>query len=723
MSQWESLPTWLQNQVKQIERGSLSSLASLKSLNRSISSKEFSSHLRPYFQTLIPLFFVHLDPRLVPHEITSDSAHSIMLAKVSIMGISCLCGENQGELRGAPKFRQKLSDAIHSHWSGVSAWVQFFYHNFLVPRDDPVARLHRIYSVTSQEAASTSIRFLYVASVLPGVVARLYRTTPGIERIIMELWYLVTNIKHEDCIVDPYLRHWRQDFNMLRAFMAHVVTSCVYYEAPSTPLPPLTSLIEAAGGRTPMVLAALKCLRFAGKGAAQRDCDVVKNDLDLSPLNTLSLTCKQTLIFMFATSQADPVIRELFLTHSSIRTVLNTLAGIGTRPDTEPNLDPADESFCQKTATKRAAMAIGHQYISFVLACSNNPIETACHALRCRLLEVLLRNCVFPSENRLHKSRWLDYDIRIFEQLGGALIYERVVRIASTSMQYIDSQRLYVHAMHDPTLWGSLLTFKEILSQRWRILSTLTPRTRPEYERTCGGPGCTSASTRLRQCAGCQTAKYCSKSCQRAAWSTAHRKHCNILKAGIGMAKAGRHLRSSLPFIALIEAAEFDDDKWPGQRALQHKLATVQEENPADVHSLVLELDMTVLPIKHRIQPLRQCIEQFQDTNWMRIIQGRQALQGSSILPVMTIITTIEGARRRSLFSPRTALQLAFKWPPSEFTEELLPIPRNFLSDYCTKAFTRTGCAEEVDASKYDPESIRKNPTLAIGAAECSRHQ
>ncbi|KIK41133.1 hypothetical protein CY34DRAFT_13233 [Suillus luteus UH-Slu-Lm8-n1] len=703
MSQWESLPTWLQNQVKQIERGSLSSLASLKSLNRSISSKEFSNHLRPYFQTLIPLFFVHLDPRLVPHEITSDSAHSIMLAKVSIMGISCLCGENQGELRGAPQFRQKLSDAIHSHWSGVSAWVQFFYHNFLVPRDDPVARLHRIYSVTSQEAASTSIRFLYVASVLPGVVARLYRTTPGIERIIMELWYLVTNIKHEDCIVDPYLRHWRQDFNMLRAFMAHVVTSCVYYEAPSIPLPPLTSLIEAAGGRTPMVLAALKCLRFAGKGAAQRDCDVIKHDLDLSPLNTLSLTCKQTLIFMFATSQADPVIRELFLTHSSIRTVLNTLAGIGTRPGTEPNLDPANESFCQKTATKRAAMAIGHQYISFVLACSNDPIETACHALRCRLLEVLLRNCVFPSENRLHKSRWLDYDIRIFEQLGGTLIYERVVRIASTSMQYIDSQRLYVHAMHDPTLWGSLLTFKEILSQRWRILSTLTPCTRPEYERTCGGPGCEHQTS------------------TRAAWSTAHRKHCNILKAGIGMAKASRHLRSSLPFIALVEAAEFDDDKWPGQRALQHKLATVQEENPADVHSLVLELDMTVLPIKHRIQPLRQCIGQFQDTNWMRIIQGRQDLQGSSILPVMTIITTIEGARRRSLFSPRTALQLAFKWPPSEFTEELLPIPRKFLSDYCTKAFT--GCADEGDASKYDPdsESIRKNPTLAVGAAGCSR--
>ncbi|KAG2069760.1 hypothetical protein BDR04DRAFT_668665 [Suillus decipiens] len=720
MSQWESLPTWLQNQVKQIERGSLSSLTSLKSLNRSISSKGFSDHLRPYFQTLIPLFFVHLDPRLVPHEITSDSAHSIMLAKVSIMGISCLCGENQGELRGAPQFRQKLSDTIHSHWGGVSAWVRFFYYNFLVPRDDPVARLHGLYSVTSQEAASTSIRFIYVASVLPGVVAHLYRTTPEIERIIMELWYLVADIKREDCIVDPYLRHWRQDFNMLRAFMAHVVTSCVYYEPPSTPLPPLTSLIEAAGGRTPMVLAALKCLRYAGKGAAQRDRDVVKHDLDLSPLNTLSLTCKETLIFMFATSQADPIIRELFLTHTSIRTVLNTLAGIGTRPGTEPNLDPTNESFCQKTMTKRATMAIGHQYISFVLACSNNPVETACHALRCRLLEVLLRNCVFPSENRLHKSRWSDYDIRIFEQLGGTLIYERVVRIASISMQHIDSQRLYVHAMHDPTLWGSLLTFKEILSQRWRILSTLTPCTRPEYERTCGGPGCTSASTRLQQCAGCQTTKYCSKSCQRAAWSTVHRKHCSILKAGIGMAKADRHLRSSLPFIALIEAAEFDDDKWPGQRALQHKLAAVQEENPADVHSLVLELDMTVLPIKHRIQPLRQCIGQFQDTNWMRIIQDRQALQGNSILPVMTIITTIEGARRRSLFSPRTALQLAFGWPPSKFTEEL-PIPRNFLFDYCTKALT--GCTEEGDESKFDSETTRKDPTstLAIGAAECLR--
>ncbi|KAG0698013.1 hypothetical protein DFH29DRAFT_1003232 [Suillus ampliporus] len=716
MSQWESLPTWLQSQVKQIERGSLSSLASLKSLNRSISSKEFSDHLRPYFQTLIPLFFVHLDPGLVPHEITSNSAHSIMLAKVSIMGISCLCGENQGELRGAPQFRQKMSDAIHSHWSGVSAWLQFFYHNFLVPRDDPVGRLHRIYSVTSQESASTSIRFIYVASVLPGVVAHLYRTTPEIERIIMELWYLVTDIKREGCIVDPYLRQWCPDFNMLRAFMAHVVTSCVYYEPPSAPLPPLTSLIEAAGGRTPMVLAALRCLRYAGKGVAQRDHDVIKQDLDLSPLNTLSLTCKQTLIFIFATSQADPIMRELFLTHSSIRTVLNTLAGIGTRPDTEPNLDPTNESFRQRTATKRAAMAIGHQYISFVLACSNNPIDTACHALRCRLLEVLLRNCVFPSENRLHKSRWLDYDIRILEQLGGALIYERVVRIASRSMQSIDSRRIYVHAMHDPTLWGSLLTFKEILSQRWRILSTLTPCTRPAYEQACGGPGCTSGSTRLQQCAGCQTTKYCSKSCQRMAWSTVHRAHCSILKAGIGMAKAGRHLRSSLPFIALIEAAEFDDDKWRGQHALQHKLAGARQENPEDAHSLVLELDMTVLPIKHRIQPLRQCIGQFNDPNWMRIIEGRQALQGTSILPVMTIITTIEGARRRSLFSPRTALQLAFGWPPRSEVAAEVPFP---LSNYCTKALT--GWTEEGAESKSDPESARKDLILVIGAAVCPR--
>jgi len=106
----------------------------------------------------------------------------------------------------------------------------------------------------------------------------------------------------------------------------------VYYEPPSTPLPPLTSLIKAAGGKTPIVLAALKCLRFTGKGAAQRDRDVVKHYLDLSPLNTLSLMCKQTFIFMFATSQANPVIRELFLAHSLICTILNMLAGIGTRP-------------------------------------------------------------------------------------------------------------------------------------------------------------------------------------------------------------------------------------------------------------------------------------------------------------------------------------------------------------------------------------------------------
>ncbi|KAG2357197.1 hypothetical protein BDR07DRAFT_1380297 [Suillus spraguei] len=256
--------------------------------------------------------------------------------------------------------------------------------------------------------------------------------------------------------------------------------------------------------------------------------------------------------------------------------------------------------------------------------------------------------------------------------------------------------RLYVHAMHDPTLWGSLLTFKEILSQRWRILSTLTPCTRPEYERTCGGPGAPVRAPDFNSALDARP--------RNTAQSLANEQHGRLSTAGIGMAKADRHLRSSLPFIALIEAAEFDDDKWPGQRALQRKLAAVQEENPADVHSLVLELDMTVLPIKHRIQPLRQCIGQFQDTNWMRIIQDRQALQGNSILPVMTIITTIEGARRRSLFSPRTALQLAFGWPPSKFTEEL-PISRNG------------------DESTFNSETVQKDPTptLAIGAAECLR--
>jgi hypothetical protein len=55
----------------------------------------------------------------------------------------------------------------------------------------------------------------------------------------------------------------------------------------------------------------------------------------------------------------------------------------------------------------------------------------------------------------------------------------------------------------------------------------------------------------------------------------------------------------------------------------------------------------------------------------------------------------------RSLFSPRTALQLAFGWLPSESTKKP-PILRSVLLNYCTKAFT--GCAEEGDESKSDQE-------------------
>ena len=53
---------------------------------------------------------------------------------------------------------------------------------------------------------------------------------------------------------------------------------------------------------------------------------------------------------------------------------------------------------------------------------------------------------------------------------------------------------------------------------------------KPGCENRCAGPFCNAGPTaKLRRCSGCLAVKYCSRSCQQAAWIR-HKDHCKPSK-------------------------------------------------------------------------------------------------------------------------------------------------------------------------------------------------
>lgn len=170
----------------------------------------------------------------------------------------------------------------------------------------------------------------------------------------------------------------------------------------------------------------------------------------------------------------------------------------------------------------------------------------------------------------------------------------------------------------------------------------------------CGG---TAEEIYLRQCAGCQVVRYCSKRCQRDSWYSHHRLSCNFLKAAVGLSTP-HYVKRSLCLLAALEKCHIER-KWDNIRKL---VAAAQWEYPKDRERLVVELALD--RNEESVGPLRHYLFLFNGLSENEVVSRlssswpnpRDHLRQLFFCSVITINDRY--LSRQFLFSPCTALDM-----------------------------------------------------------------
>jgi hypothetical protein len=181
--------------------------------------------------------------------------------------------------------------------------------------------------------------------------------------------------------------------------------------------------------------------------------------------------------------------------------------------------------------------------------------------------------------------------------------------------------------------------------------------------------------SKKRRCSGCLVSIYCSEKCQRAAWRNGHKTWCQALRCTVGESLSvliscfsiespsgpwgSRDIRKSLQVIAGFETSEISGMA----KDIETRVGEAQRQFPAFKDRLVLVLDMTVYPPEVRVLPVHK-LKHFpgNDPIWTKIADDIRARSDSPPKGYMFPVVKVHlGNRKFTLFSPSTALRMAFE--------------------------------------------------------------
>jgi len=148
--------------------------------------------------------------------------------------------------------------------------------------------------------------------------------------------------------------------------------------------------------------------------------------------------------------------------------------------------------------------------------------------------------------------------------------------------------------------------------------------------------------------------RYCSKYCQKEAWESGHRVHCRMLRSGLGNQDV-REIRKSLPVIAMIESW-ICEERVNEIRALDKDVVKTSENDRS-----IVEVDLTVYPIELNMYSLRDYFLVSGSHTFEREVAESITTSEDSPYDLVAVKVRL-GREYYSLFSPATALGVAFGW-------------------------------------------------------------
>lgn len=559
---------------------------------------------------LQPLFYLHLDPdRRVPVESTPATTIDIELARWSLAGIVAL--DNIDD--------HSKKQCLLSCWNRIAPWLLFFHNQFIMRGANyrPVDRTPAIKLV-----ASMLFHGLIDGRDHDGNSK--VATTPTLYRPIAELWILAIDTKDEDVLS---MGPWRVLglVTSLQLITTRVTAECMCSKSF------VTTLLEVSGGIGPFTSAALKYVKTIPSVANDPDITSSAVRMELNQVVGMFSTCVR---FFMGMSLHSAAIREGFVARHSIRHIFSALRIL-------QGLIPDKESMEQ-------ALAASFGYLFFLLERADGPVSVLYEALRARALETAVRMAPFEPVDIEVDLR--NIDAIFFRKLQHYLVYDKIL---AYTCKHVDawSNALGPIARQDENLWKdwsamertirSYATLREQMIGRWFLGCH------------CGG---TTTDIQLRQCAGCQVVRYCSKRCQRDSWYSNHRLSCKFLKAAIG-SSAPHYVKRCLRLLAALE----DRMLFHGDDYIPMLVAAAQRQYPTDQERLVVELDVDKIDVS--VRPLRHYPFLFGGISENDVVESllswnlKEPRGHRSFLCSVIAINDQYGSRQ-ILFSPRTAINM-----------------------------------------------------------------
>jgi hypothetical protein len=442
----------------------------------------------------------------------------------------------------------------------------------------------------------------------------------------------------------------------------------------------VTTLLEVSGGVGPFTSAAMKYVKTIPSAAKDPDITSMAVRIELIQVVTMFSTSVRLII---DTSMHSAAIREGFIIRHSIRHIFSALRIL------QP-LIPG------KGSTEQA-LASSFEYLFFLLDRADGPVPVFHEALRIHALEIVVRMAPFGPVKMEANLHIICSDF--FEILYHYLVHDKILTYTCK----------HVNAWSNAL--GPIVRQDEILGKDWSameqtIRSYISLRSKEEMIRRplsndkgwllkvsyrlrcfvladhsiCLLKQCCSGTTegiRLRQCAGCQVVRYCSKRCQLDSWYSHHRLSCKFLKAAVG--KSFQCSETSLPLtiypgsssphyvkrsLCLLAALEERQMSCRGIDEIPKLVAAARRQYPTDQERLVVELSIDKLDVT--IQPLRHYLFLFNGLSEDEVVESLSSwnLKESRCYPsFLCLVVAINGQyrSRQILFSPCTALNMEMK--------------------------------------------------------------
>ncbi|KAH7920987.1 hypothetical protein BV22DRAFT_763185 [Leucogyrophana mollusca] len=475
--------------------------------------------LRPHCTTILPVFFVHIDPARIPEQITPEVVQDIMRAKWSLIGLAELLHEHllEASTGGA------LCAYVASKWNLLYRWIPFFYHHFLA--DTPSAHSSEIHSLVSvTEALKVTLEPMIALCRTPTGGPALAHSTIAMHETLMQLWIIVGNLEERD--ITP--QYGRPSNEILAQFRLSASTIVRLFFVPDVPH---SKFIQAAGGPLIVVSTLLKYLRAVAaelkRARKSFDPDVVSAPhADACFTFVLSSSFSNCVRTAHWISRNDDFIQEALISRRSIHTVATCIAQLW------PNLVRVLDHVSQKNMNEgRDELFHGYDYILFAILYADDPVAITCEALNSRLLESILQTV--PLHYGLRLESFWQLDVELLSRIPTLLMFDRVLLAATKSLSRIAVQHIDVHARCDLALWNGWSHFRNTVA--WYAAIKERVAERPTYGIACCGRECKvqEGDFELFRCSGCLLTKYCSKQCQRSDWKQRHRTLCSFLKKAV----------------------------------------------------------------------------------------------------------------------------------------------------------------------------------------------